>query len=118
VPVMTAGAAYDIAQTLGWKHSLQARLKEAKGFYGAIVFITAAAVGLNFLGFNPMRALVIAGVVQGFSAPPLLVLIMIMTGDRRLMGDRANGSGMKILGWATTAITFLATGALVLSWLR
>jgi Mn2+/Fe2+ NRAMP family transporter len=118
VPVMTAGAAYDLAQTLGWRHSLHARPNQAKGFYGAMVFITAVATGLNFLGFNPMRALVIAGVVQGFSAPPLLVLIMIMTSDRRMMGARANGSGMKVLGWATTSITFLATGALVFSWLR
>jgi Mn2+/Fe2+ NRAMP family transporter len=97
---------------------LHARPNEAKGFYGAIVFITAIAIGLNFLGFNPMRALVIAGVVQGFSAPPLLVLIMIMTSDRKLMGSRANGTGMKVLGWATTLITFVATGALVFSWLR
>jgi len=70
VPVMTAGAAYDLAQTLGWKHSLHARPNEAKGFYGAMAAITAIAIGLNFLGFNPMRALVIAGIVQGFSAPP------------------------------------------------
>jgi NRAMP (natural resistance-associated macrophage protein)-like metal ion transporter len=118
VPVMTTGAAYDLAQTLGWRHSLHAKPHEAKGFYGAMALITAVGIGLNFLGFNPMRALVIAGVVQGFSAPPLLVLIMLMTGDRRLMGARANGLGMKALGWTTTAITFLATGTLVASWLR
>jgi Mn2+/Fe2+ NRAMP family transporter len=35
VPVVTAGAAYDVAQTLGWKHGLHARVGEAKGFYGA-----------------------------------------------------------------------------------
>jgi Mn2+/Fe2+ NRAMP family transporter len=118
VPVMTAGAAYDLAQTLGWRHSLHAKPRQAKGFYGTMALITAVAIGLNFLGFNPMRALVVAGIVQGFSAPPLLVLIMIMTSDRTLMGRRANGLGMKVLGWATTAITFLATGALVASWLR
>jgi Mn2+/Fe2+ NRAMP family transporter len=85
VPVMTAGAAYDFAQTLGWKHSLHAKPGEAKGFYGIMAVITAVAIGLNFLGFNPMRALVIAGVVQGFPAPPLLVLIMLITNDRAAM---------------------------------
>jgi Mn2+/Fe2+ NRAMP family transporter len=73
---------------------------------------------LNFLGFNPMRALVIAGIVQGFSAPPLLVLIMLITSDRQVMGPRANGAGMKILGWLTTSITVLATGTLVFTWLK
>lgn len=118
VPVMTAGAAYDFAQTLGWKHSLHAKPREAKGFYGIMAVITAIAIGLNFLGFNPMRALVIAGIVQGFSAPPLLVLIMLITNDRAAMGKRVNGIGMKVLGWATCAITFCATGGLVFSWLR
>ncbi|WP_343715785.1 divalent metal cation transporter, partial [Inquilinus sp.] len=33
VPVMTTGAAYDLAQTFGWKHSLHARPSEAKAFY-------------------------------------------------------------------------------------
>jgi Mn2+/Fe2+ NRAMP family transporter len=118
VPVMTAGAAYDLAQTLGWRHSLHARLGEAKGFYGAMAAVTAVAIGLNFLGFNPMRALVLAGVVQGFSAPPLLILIMLITSDRASMGPRVNGTTMKVLGWSTTVISFCAAGALVVSWFR
>ncbi|MBV9892303.1 MAG: divalent metal cation transporter, partial [Rhizobacter sp.] len=66
VPVMTTGAAYDLTQALGWKHSLHARPSQAKKFYGAIAAFTAVAVALNFMGFNPMRALVFSGIVQGF----------------------------------------------------
>jgi hypothetical protein len=40
---------------------------------------TALAVGLNALGFNPMKALVYSGIVQGFSTPPLLLLIMLIS---------------------------------------
>jgi Mn2+/Fe2+ NRAMP family transporter len=67
VPVMTAGAAYDLVPSLGWRHSLNARFHEARGFYLVIVAVTAVAVGLNFLGLNPMKALVWSGIVQGFS---------------------------------------------------
>ena len=35
-------------------------------FYGTIMGVMIAAVGLNFIGVNPMRALVFAGIVQGF----------------------------------------------------
>ena len=103
---------------VGLEHSLHARLGEAKGFYGAMAAVTAVAIGLNFLGFNPMRALVLAGVVQGFSAPPLLILIMLITSDRASMGPRVNGTTMKVLGWSTTVISFCAAGALVVSWFR
>ncbi|HEX5998828.1 MAG TPA: Nramp family divalent metal transporter [Hyphomicrobiaceae bacterium] len=117
VPVMTAGAAYDVAQVMGWKCSLHARPSEAKEFYGTILLFTAMAMALNFLGFNPMKALVWSGIVQGFSTPPLLLLIMLMTTSRRIMGARVNSLWMNILGWTTTAVIFAASIGLVLTWL-
>ena len=116
VPVMTTGAAYDLAQVMGWRHSLHAKPAEAPAFYLAIVGFTIVAVAINFLGFNPMRLLVFSGVVQGFSTPPLMLLIMRLTSRRDIMGDRANGISINVLGWLTTAIIFAATLGLVISW--
>ena len=116
VPVMTTGAAYDLAQALGWKATLHSKAREAPRFYIAIGVVTLIAIAMNFLGFNPMRALVLSGIVQGFSTPPLLLLIMLMTNNRRIMGDRVNGLGTNLLGWTTTAVIFLATLGLVASW--
>jgi NRAMP (natural resistance-associated macrophage protein)-like metal ion transporter len=118
VPVMTAGAAYDLAQSIGWKHSLNAKVRDAKKFYAAIAGFTIVAVGLNFLGFNPMKALVWSGVVQGFSVPPLLLLIMLMTNNRKIMGDQVNTRAMNVLGWLTTVVVWLATAGLVVTWLK
>jgi Mn2+/Fe2+ NRAMP family transporter len=117
VPVMTAGGAYDLVQAFGWRYSLHARPRQAKGFYLSIVAITAVAVSLNFVGVNPIKALVWAGIVQGFSTPPLMLLIMLMTNDRRVMGERVNTRPINILGWATTCVIFAASGALVATWL-
>jgi Mn2+/Fe2+ NRAMP family transporter len=61
--------------------------------------------------------LVWSGIVQGFSVPPLLILMLIMTNDRRMMGDKVNGFGTNLLGYVTVLITFLATGLLVATWL-
>ena len=116
VPVMTTGAAYDLSQVMGWKHSLHAKPSEAKKFYGAIGVFTTIAMALNFLGFNPLKALVYSGIVQGFSTPPLLLLIMLITNNRRIMGNRVNTLGMNILGWITTAAIFAASVGLIASW--
>jgi NRAMP (natural resistance-associated macrophage protein)-like metal ion transporter len=116
VPVMTSGAAYDLAQMLGWRHSLHARFSEAKPFYGAIAGFTLIGVLMNFLGLNPMRALVWAGVIQGFSTPPLLLLIVLMTSSRRIMGDKVNSPTLNIVAWITTAAIFAASLGLVASW--
>jgi NRAMP (natural resistance-associated macrophage protein)-like metal ion transporter len=117
VPVMTTGAAYDLAQTVGWKHGLHAKPRQAKLFYAAITGFTAIAVCLNFFGFNPMKALVWAGIVQGFSTPALLLLIMLMTNRRDIMGEHVNGRWINVLGWITTAAVFAATIGLVVTWI-
>lgn len=117
VPVMTTGAAYDLCQAVGWKHGLHAKPREAKQFYGAIAAFTAVAIVMNFVGINPMKALVFAGVVQGFSTPPLLLLITLMTSNRRIMGKRVNTRSMQVLAWVTVTAVFAATAGLVATWI-
>ncbi len=116
VPVMTTGAAYDLAQTLGWRHGLHDKPGRARRFYAAIAVFTAIGVAMNLFGFNPMKALVFAGIVQGFSTPPLMLLIMLMTNNRKIMGEHVNSRGINILGWVTTSAIFLASAGLVVSW--
>lgn len=117
VPVMTAGAAYDLSQSLGWHNSLGAKPRDAAKFYGVIAAVTGVAVGLNFIGLNPMKVLVWAGIVQGFSTPPLMFLILRMTNDPRIMGNRINGRALNILAWITTAAIFAASAGLVVTWM-
>jgi NRAMP (natural resistance-associated macrophage protein)-like metal ion transporter len=117
VPVMTTGAAYDLAQAFGWKHGLHTKPAESRKFYAAIVGFTALGVAMNFLGLNPMKFLVWSGIVQGFSTPPLMLLIMLMTNKRSIMGERVNGHAINVLGWLTTAIIFAATAGLVFTWI-
>ncbi|MCU1223034.1 MAG: hypothetical protein JWQ42_1127 [Edaphobacter sp.] len=118
VPVMTVGAAYDLCQSMNWIYGLHHKPPKAKRFYIAITVFTLAAMGLNFFGFNPMRALVVAGIVQGFSTPPLMLLMMLITNRPAIMGDKVNGRAINTLGWATTATIFAASACLVISWIR
>jgi Mn2+/Fe2+ NRAMP family transporter len=75
-------------------------------------------MGMNFLGLNPIKALVWAGVVQGFSTPFLMLLVMRMTNSRRIMGRWVNTRALNVLGWLTTAAIFAATAGLVICWLK
>lgn len=117
VPVMTTGAAYDICQVFGWNNSLSSKPAEAKHFYGTIVVLTVIAMAFNYIGINPINALVWAGIVQGFSTPPLLLLIMLMTNNPRIMGFQVNGWITNIFGSITTIAIFAASIGLVISWI-
>lgn len=43
-------------------------------------------------------------VIDGVLAAPLLVVVMIVSRSRRLMGDYVNGKAANILGWFTVAL--------------
>jgi Mn2+/Fe2+ NRAMP family transporter len=64
-----------------------------------------------------MKALVYSGIVQGFSTPPLLLLILLMTNNRAIMGEQVNSRAMNLLGWITVAAIFAASIGLVVTWL-
>jgi len=63
-----------------------------------------------------VKALVIAGTVQGFSTSPLMLLIMVMTNNPAVMGKRGNGRAIIILGWIATTTIFVASLDLIASY--
>jgi NRAMP (natural resistance-associated macrophage protein)-like metal ion transporter len=118
VPIMTTGAAYDLCQSLGWKHGLHYPPREVKRFSISIAIFTALAVGLNFMGINPMRALVFSSIVQGVSTPFLMLLIMLITTNGNIMGRWRNTRPLNVLGWLSTAAMFAASMALLITFMK
>jgi Mn2+/Fe2+ NRAMP family transporter len=65
-----------------------------------------------------MKALVFAGIVQGFSTPFLMLVLMLITNNPKIMGRWGNTLGMNVLGWLITLAMFAAAIGLVITWLR
>ena len=116
VPVLTGSSAYAVAETRGWRWGLNRKFNEARGFYGVIIAGTVIGMLFNFIGINPIDALFWTAVLNGFLAPPLLVLVMLVANDRQVMGQRTNGRWLNFLGWGTTVVMFAAAGGLVATW--
>jgi NRAMP (natural resistance-associated macrophage protein)-like metal ion transporter len=116
VPILTGSAAYAICEAFGWKCTLGAKLHQAKEFYLVLGLSTLGGLLMNFIGISPMDALFWTAVLNGFLAPPLLVIIMLIANNKAVMGKRVNGRSMNILGWMTTVLMFAAAVGLVLTW--
>ncbi len=112
VPVLAGGIGYAVGEALGWSRGLGRPAGHAKAFYGVISLAIALAVLLNFVGVNPIRALVLSQVLNGLVAVPLVFLVLRICNDRRVMGDRVNGPIANALGWATfVVIALVGAGA-------
>jgi NRAMP (natural resistance-associated macrophage protein)-like metal ion transporter len=104
VPVLAGSAAYAVSEAAGWPVGLSRQPREAAAFYTTLAIAALIGVGLNFTPINPISALYWSAVVNGVAAVPIMVLLMIMTVRRRVMGEFTIGYGLKFLGWAATLV--------------
>jgi Mn2+/Fe2+ NRAMP family transporter len=112
IPILTGSASYAVAEAFGWKYGLDEKPHRARAFYGVIAGSTLVGMFINFVGIEPISALFWTAVLNGVLAPPLLVLIMLVSNNRTVMKTHTNGIPLNILGWATTAIMALAAIAM------
>jgi NRAMP (natural resistance-associated macrophage protein)-like metal ion transporter len=116
VPILTGSAAYAVAETFGWKSGLSKRPGRAKEFYLVMAASTAAALVIDYSGIDAMKALFWTAVINGFLSPPLLVLVMLISSNRAVMGRRVNGPILNVLGWGTALVMLGAAVVLVWTW--
>jgi NRAMP (natural resistance-associated macrophage protein)-like metal ion transporter len=114
VPVLAASAAYPLAELFGWKEGLDNRPRRAPGFYAVVVAAVGLGIAGDFLGVNPVKALVYAAVLQGFLAPVLLVLLTSVARDAEVMGRHRNGWFDTVFGFAAAAVMAAAAVALAI----
>lgn len=113
VPILTASSAFALAETFAWRSGLDQKMHQARRFYMVIIVSSLVGMAINFMGINPMSALYWTAVINGLMAPPLLVLIMLVSNNPKVMGERVNGPVLNTLGWgATVAMSLAAVGLL------
>jgi NRAMP (natural resistance-associated macrophage protein)-like metal ion transporter len=111
VPILSGSAAYAVSEAVNWKAGLNLKLKRAHGFYGVITIATLIGLIINFIGIDPVKALVYAAVLNGVAAVPLIFLIIKISGNKTIMGEYKSGLLSKIILW----ITFFAMGSTVIA---
>jgi NRAMP (natural resistance-associated macrophage protein)-like metal ion transporter len=116
VPVLAGSSAYAVAEAARWRGSLADRPKRARNFYAVIAAGLALGLALNFAGFNAISMLFWSAVLNGVLAPPLIVIVLLLTNSHKIMGDRSNPPWLSALGWITVAVMTAATVAMFATW--
>lgn len=87
IPVLAGSVAYAVSDAFGWREGLDYKLKEAKQFYGVIIFSTVLGWMITVIGIDPIKSLVFAAVINGLVAVPLIFLIARISRNHEVMGD-------------------------------
>ncbi len=116
IPVMAAASAYAVSESIGKKsQGLNTKLNKAFDFYGVIIISMLLGLLMNFIGFNPIKALIYSAVLNGIVAPMLIVLIILIARNKKIMGEWKNSKFSSAIAWTLTAIMSISGLAAIYS---
>ena len=115
LPVLAGSAAYALGEAMRWQVGLAKQAGRAPAFYAAIALATIVGAALNFSPIDPIKALFWSAVINGIVAVPVMVIMMMLTRRRDVMGDFVLPPILRILGWLATAVMAATVVALAVS---
>jgi NRAMP (natural resistance-associated macrophage protein)-like metal ion transporter len=104
VPVLAGASAFAAGEAMRWRVGLEVKPKKATKFYIALGAAMLLGLSLDFLKMDPIKALVISAVINGLLAFPVMVMTMLMTQNRKIMGEFALPGYLRIFGWMATLV--------------
>ena len=103
IPVLAGSTAYAVGEGRKWPVGLSRKPKRAVAFYGVLALSCGLGIALNFTPINPISALFWSAVVNGILAAPMMVLLMLMSRKKAVMGRFVVSGALAWLGWIATA---------------
>lgn len=108
IPVLAGSSSYALAESFNWKEGLYRNLQQAYAFYGVIIISMLVGLAINFIGIDPIKALIYAAVANGLIAPVILLMIVLISSNKKVMGHWRNKPAVTFIGWATFALMTVA----------
>jgi NRAMP (natural resistance-associated macrophage protein)-like metal ion transporter len=101
VPVLAGSCAYAISEAAAWRGSLAKKPRSARKFYAVLGVAMALGLAINYARLDAVKMLFWSAVTNGVLAPPLILLILLLTSDPKVMGNRVSSLTERTLGWIT-----------------
>jgi Mn2+/Fe2+ NRAMP family transporter len=115
VPVLVGSCAYAVLESAAWRGSMADKPRKAREFYAVMAVAMVLGLTLNYSGFNAVKMLFWSAVINGLLAPPLILLVILLTSSHKVMGKRVNSPLLTNLGWATFVVMTVAAVEMIVT---
>ena len=113
VPVLAGSTAYALSEAFGWNEGLSKTFRQAEGFYIVLGASMLAGLAVHFSPLDPIRALYYAAILNGLTAPPLIVLMIVLARSRRMGERRSHWLSLALCGTAVAVSVALPVAYLL-----
>ena len=100
---------------MGWREGFHRKFKKAPGFYVTILIATLVGLLINFLGIDPIKALVFTAVCNAIAAIPLLLIIFFIARNKNIMGEYKSGVISQVFVMSAFVVLLVSSVLLFLS---
>jgi len=104
------GASYTLAGLLGWEYG-----HHDKRFRNVNIAIVIIGIIVSGTGFSPLTIILMAQALNGIILPIVVIYLVIVTCNKKLLGEHTNGPIAVILGIAIGIITIILGGSALIS---
>jgi len=104
IPVLAGATSYTVSESFRWREGLYRPINQAHAFYGIIIISMLVGLSINFLGIDPIKALIYSAFINGLVAPIILAVIVLISSNRKIMGRWTNKRSTIFAGWAITLL--------------
>lgn len=113
IPVFSSCVSYIITSSFEWKEGLNKKFYNAKIFYSIIIISIVLSLLINFSEMNPVKALIYTAMLYGVSAPPIILMILLIANNKKIMGKYTNGKKANLFGIITFILMLLSAMLLI-----
>lgn len=115
IPVLAGSSSYAVSESFKWREGLYRKFHQAQAFYTVLIVSMLIGLSMNFIGLDPIKALIYSAIANGIVAPVVLTLIVIISSNKRIMGEWVNRRTTTWIGWMITGVMALAGLAAIYS---
>ena len=113
IPVLTGCLSYMLSETFNWNGDLDKKYYQAKPFYWVIIISLLLGLAINYIGINPIQALLYTAILYGVTSPVLIALILHISNNKKVMGKFTNGKWSNILGGIALLLMIVSAALLI-----
>lgn len=113
IPVLTGSLSYIVAETFGWRASLNKKYWQARKFYFVILVSLLAGLIINYIGLSPIKALYYTAILYGLTCPILIAIVLHIGNNKKIMNQYTNSRLSNALGFLTLIIMTAAAASLI-----
>ena len=105
VAIIPLSTAYAVCEAFGWEAGLDRTAREAPVFVGLFTaLIIASALVILIPGIPLIPVMLLSQVLNGMLLPFVLVFLILLTGDREIMGQHRNSRVFSVFAWVLVVV--------------